>query len=95
MEDGSMFVLLNLSCAPTTFNISMTTSHLNAKKKSLANFHNVVKIWYDASYLFFLQIKKKKKLKNMVLTYRHDVFKKNHAHQTNFEKKKKEFSIVL
>lgn len=34
MEDGLVFVLLHLSCAPTIFNISLTTTHFNAKKKT-------------------------------------------------------------
>jgi hypothetical protein len=53
VEDGSVFVLLNLSCALAIFNISITRLCLNAKKKNLTTFYNVVKNWYEAAYLFF------------------------------------------
>ncbi len=76
VEDCSMFVLLNLSCAFAIFNISITRLCFNAKKKSLTTFYNVVKNWYEAPYLFFcLQIFILKKLNNMVSTYTHDVLK--------------------
>jgi hypothetical protein len=88
MEDGSVFILLNLSYAPTIFNISLTTSHLNAKKKNFTTFYNVVKNLYDAPYLFFLQIFIFRKLKNMVLTYRHDVLKNKSCTSDKFWEEK-------
>jgi hypothetical protein len=71
-----MFVLLNLSSALAIFNISITKLCLNAKKKSVTTFYNVVKIWYEAPYLFFFFFFANfhlKQLNNMVSTYTHDV----------------------
>jgi hypothetical protein len=71
-----MFVLLNLSCALSIFNISITRLCFNAKKKNLTTFYNVVKNWYEAPYLFFFcKLSFKKNLNNMVPTYTHDVLK--------------------